>query len=468
MFDLVDVNSRAEQALVKNMSNPEGKRLSRHSFVLNCNVSLTVVYFSCCEESRQIYLEEIMDWTDNYTENKLDISQSDEAKRALSTIVKLWIAFCTMEISLRQFKQAVKIFEDAIIDPIASRSADIYLAYIEYCKTRGKLANAQKVYIKGLSASLLQEEADKLWRSFLPFIQSQGSPNLTMSQLYEAVRNEAGVDSLTPPGSSATEEGLVRVGSEPTTDTALATQLDSTHSNNNSNTSQNPVDTEASSRMNVEESFVDAECKTEDASQPSSSIDTSAQHSVDTDEGIVIKQEKGVPKIVENESAAKEGQIDIPVKGEDDSKMCVLVDDVLTVPAVANVLDTFVNPGGAGDDLDLVAGMTPEQLTRIHRLRPPMLFSAPNKEPTVFGLSPLSSTDIAELEAFLGVGLTSIRYGVRQGKADTYLDIVEGLWTAQALKERHFDSWFTDLKKLHEKEVKRSTTRHIRSDPIWP
>ena len=91
-----------------------------------------------------------MDWTDNYTENKLELSQSDEAKSALSAIVKLWIAFCAMEISLRQFKQAVKIFEDAIIDPIASRSADIYLAYIDYCKTRGKLANAQKVYIKGI------------------------------------------------------------------------------------------------------------------------------------------------------------------------------------------------------------------------------------------------------------------------------------------------------------------------------
>lgn len=407
-----------------------------------------------------------MDWTDNYTENKLEFSQSDEAKSALSAIVRLWIAFCTMEISLRQFKQAVKIFEDAIIDPIASRSADIYLAYVDYCKTRGKLANAQKVYIKGLSASLLQEEADKLWRSFLPFIQSQGSPDLSMSQLYEAVRIEAGVDSLTPPGSSAAEEGLVKVGSEPTTDTTLATQIDSTHSNNNSNTSQNPVDTEASSRMILEESFVDAECKTEDASHPSSSIDLLEKQPVDTDEGIVIKQEKIVPIKLVDESAATEGEMTALVKGEDDYKMLVSADDVLTasVSAVgALVLDTTVNPGGAGDDLDVVAGMTPEQLTRIHRLRPPMLFSAPNKEPTVFGLSPLSPTDIAELEAFLGVGLDSIRYGVRQGKADTYLDIVEGLWTAQALKERHFDSWFTDLKKLHEKEVKRCPTLRNRS-----
>jgi hypothetical protein len=34
------------------------------------------------------------------------------------------------------------------------------------------------------------------------------------------------------------------------------------------------------------------------------------------------------------------------------------------------------------------------------------------------------------------------------------LDLVESLWTVQALQERHFDSWFSDLKILHSKEVR--------------
>ena len=405
-------------------------------------------------ESRQIYLEEIMDWTDNYTENNLSLSSSVEAKDALSNIVKLWIAYCTMEISLRQFKQAVKIFEDAISDPVASRSALIYLAYVDYCKTRGKLANAQKVYIKGLSSSLAQDEADKLWESFLPFIRAQGSPSLSMRQLYEAVRNEAGIDSLTPPRIETTEQVAGTCTSETSTDSVLETPIDSIKNSNNSNTSQNLVDIDASSLMTIEESYVDAECKIEEVDNGSSSFsDFSSQDPVDRTEMVIVKDEKNDSiNGVEDKILEKEMDLHL-IKREGSSTVDISNDTDNSSLSATAVTDTFVNPGGVGDDLDSVIGMTPEQLTRMYRLRPPMLFSAPNKEPTVFGTSSLSPTDIEELEAFLGVTLTSIRYGERQDKADAYLDLVEGLWTAQALKERHFDSWFTDLKKIHEKEV---------------
>ena len=404
-------------------------------------------------ESRQIYLEEIMDWTDNYTENNLSLSSSVEAKDALSNIVKLWIAYCTMEISLRQFKQAVKIFEDAISDPVASRSALIYLAYVDYCKTRGKLANAQKVYIKGLSSSLAQDEADKLWESFLPFIRSQGSPSLSMSQLYEAVRNEAGIDSLTPPRIETTEQVAGTCTSETSTDSVLETPIDSIKNSNNSNTSQNLVDIDASSLMTIEESYVDAECKIEEVNNGSSSIiDSSSSDPVDRTEMVIVKDEKIDSMSVEDKILEKEMDSHL-IKREGSTTVDIPNDTDNSSSSATAVTDTFVNPGGVGDDLDSVIGMTPEQLTRMYRLRPPMLFSAPNKEPTVFGTSSLSPTDIEELEAFLGVPLTSIRYGDRQDKADAYLDLVEGLWTAQALKERHFDSWFTDLKRIHEKEV---------------
>ena len=259
-------------------------------------------------ESRQIYLEEIMDWTDNYTENNMASSSSKEASSALSSIVKLWIAYCTMEISLRQFKQAVKIFEDAIGDPVVSRSADIYLAYVDYCKTRGKLSNAQKVYIKGLSSALAQEEADKLWASFLPFIQSQGSPNLTMQQLFSAVTIEAGVgvQSLTPPG-----PGAVPLQS-PTVQTSAMQVVDTSASaSNSSNTSTisvgeplmsikeegvkikiegvtssstanvatihqpSSITPEDDARMILEESCVDSESKTDDSATTSSATTSS-------------------------------------------------------------------------------------------------------------------------------------------------------------------------------------------------
>lgn len=37
--------------------------------------------------------------------------------------------------------------------------------------------------------------------------------------------------------------------------------------------------------------------------------------------------------------------------------------------------------------------------------------------------------------------------------ADAQLDLLEGLWLAQALKERHFDSWISDLRNMHVEQV---------------
>ena len=391
-----------------------------------------------------------------------------------------------MEISLRQFKQAVKIFEDAIGDPVVSRSADIYLAYVDYCKTRGKLSNAQKVYIKGLSSALAQEEADKLWASFLPFIQSQGSPNLTMQQLFSAVTIEAGVgvQSLTPPG-----PGAVPLQS-PTVQTSAMQVVDTSASaSNSSNTSTisvgeplmsikeegvkikiegvtssstanvatihqpSSITPEDDARMILEESCVDSESKTDDSATTSSATTSSF---IDNSP---IKQEKIQLQDSSKQAVPVDDLKHVTLIKSEDVKMIISDHDTETAAqsvaqsATTASSDVISNPGGVGDDLDSVVGMTPEQLTRMYQHRPPMLFSAPSVEPTVFGLSTLSTDETTELEVFLGVSLTDIRYGERQNKVDAYLDLVEGLWTAQALKERHFDSWFTDLKKLHEKEV---------------
>jgi hypothetical protein len=41
----------------------------------------------------------------------------------------------------------------------------------------------------------------------------------------------------------------------------------------------------------------------------------------------------------------------------------------------------------------------------------------------------------------------------KMSKTEVYLDILECLWLTQALKERHFDSWFSDLRILQSNEV---------------
>jgi hypothetical protein len=75
-----------------------------------------------------------------------------------------------------------------------------------------------------------------------------------------------------------------------------------------------------------------------------------------------------------------------------------------------------------------------------------------------------SNPGVAELEAFLGAPLADLpmrtpnmhaeeRDYASWTPADRYLDLLEGMWLAQALKERHFDSWISDLRNMHIEQV---------------
>ena len=70
-----------------------------------------------------------------------------------------------------------------------------------------------------------------------------------------------------------------------------------------------------------------------------------------------------------------------------------------------------------------------------------------------WGLSSITSTDIAEIEGFLGCQVSDIAMDKSHGGANICLDILEAMWTVQALKERDFDMWFTALRKRHSEEV---------------
>jgi hypothetical protein len=151
-------------------------------------------------ESRLVFGEEILDWTDNYSETLLSTPDTPEAQHALSCIGSLWIEYATMEQNLRQWKKAVQVYDDALNDPVASRAVSVYLAYAELCKLRGKISSAQKVYIKGLTAGFPQSETDLIWRNFLLTMRENGSPDLTADQLYNAVSSQVGFQSLNKPG----------------------------------------------------------------------------------------------------------------------------------------------------------------------------------------------------------------------------------------------------------------------------
>ena len=356
-------------------------------------------------DARDIYLEEIMDWSDLYTETLANKSDSLEARTAMNSIVQLWLSSCAMEINLRQYKKAFTVYDKALEDPVVNRCSDIYLAYVEYCQTRGKLPQAQNVFIKGLKAGLLQTEADKLWAKFLSFIQAQqNSPDLTVEQLYDAVRKEAGIDTLTPPGSIAAS--MTQIKQESVMDVVSATTAAVEDASGGLQVPASVSEIEYSNGRS-DHMVVAAETKDDDIA-PSSLLSN--------------------PTITASSTAAGSGN------GSSSSGA------------------SRPPPAPTGDDLDTVAGITPEVLCRMYRVRPPILFSAPNREPTLRGLALLRPEEISELEAFLGDKLMNVQYAEKRGPADRYLDLVEAMWTAQSLKERHFDYWFTEMRKLHDAE----------------
>jgi hypothetical protein len=72
-------------------------------------------------------------------------------------------------------------------DSVVAGCAEIFTAYAGYFKDREKPANAQKVYIRALSASLAQSEVDEVWKSFFAFMLKSGAELQSVSYLYEAV-----------------------------------------------------------------------------------------------------------------------------------------------------------------------------------------------------------------------------------------------------------------------------------------
>lgn len=70
------------------------------------------------------------------------------------------------------------------------------------------------------------------------------------------------------------------------------------------------------------------------------------------------------------------------------------------------------------------------------------------------GLDALSVDDLNRLESFFKVqGLDPSLQKDPYSFYERVLDLLEGMWYSQALKERHFDIWFSELIRKHTAEV---------------
>lgn len=70
------------------------------------------------------------------------------------------------------------------------------------------------------------------------------------------------------------------------------------------------------------------------------------------------------------------------------------------------------------------------------------------------GIGALSNDERSALEEFFGAKLSPYVPASYVSKLERVLDLLEALWMSQALKERHFETWFREIRKVHMKEVK--------------
>lgn len=390
-----------------------------------------------------------MDWSDYYTEACSEQPAAPESKTTFDSIINLWIQFSLFEISLHQFKKAVEVFEKAIVDPIGCKSSVLFQTYAKFCIDRKKLANAQNVYIKALSAGFADPENTALWGDFLSLMHTV-NPNkgLSIVDLYEAVKDQ-GVGNLAVPAEIK----------------ALSVDSDS-----------------ISTPMCEQTTTLDAIESKEDEEEMQVSAPDTAPAAPAQDTHRTVKEEDHMD--VDDAQAARAPSTEPSTTNSNHTKTHTnSTNNHAASPSPSTSADRKPSPAperqyAAPDDLDDVAGLTPEQVIRIYSARPPMLFTALHKEPTSRGIAALTdpvapsaantsgiNPGVADLEAFLGCKLAALPavtpnmhheppQFTNWSTADKYLDLIEGMWAAQAFKERHFDSWITDMRNLHREQVR--------------
>lgn len=344
-----------------------------------------------------------MDWSDYYTENCAPNPQGPEAVQLFTALTDLWIAFANFEVSLRQFKKTVELFDKAIQDAIVGKSSRIYIQYAEYYLSRSKPASSQKVLVNALISDppLPGAESDLVWHHFLKTMRViNKSMEWTMKKLHAAVLAE--LDEKDKPRLAAPPEE--------TLDQPDASTLPQ------------------STAMDV------AESKEESDQQPPT---------------VASEQTQPLPPLQEQLP-----QEQLPQQPPQQQQLTTASSSASAPPTTSiTILEEF-------DGAIAMTGWSAEQLLSSFCSRPHMLFVAPTKEPLVSGLSRLTPTERAELENFLGVSLSTLEKEQQTDSlqcfaAKAILDLLDALYCTQALKERHFDAWISTLRQKLFQEVYR-------------
>lgn len=141
-----------------------------------------------------------------------------------------------------------------------------------------------------------------------------------------------------------------------------------------------------------------------------------------------------------------------PVTQTDSSNNSDYCDDSPRNGTIVLTLPSYLNKSIEWDDIKRI---TPEIIRNIHHNNPPMIFSAPHVAPMKDGLSSLTADEVNELCKFLHVS-TLVELSAIEGNTgrhcDRIMDILEGLWIVQAIKEKQYHAWKNELKESNQQE----------------
>ena len=129
------------------------------------------------EDARKLWEETLSAWADEYSRVLEEASPplSAAGRRPYEDrLVDLWLAYGAFERRLRQWKQAVRVFESATTDVIGEKAPKLWVEYGRFCRERGKFANAQKVYLRAVEVLASKAERDVIWAEFLEALKAKG------------------------------------------------------------------------------------------------------------------------------------------------------------------------------------------------------------------------------------------------------------------------------------------------------
>ncbi|OQR81783.1 hypothetical protein ACHHYP_16423, partial [Achlya hypogyna] len=128
--------------------------------------------------------------------------------------IALWLAFAELEMELRQFKQATKVFELAVAK--WPSSIELWKRYISFCLDREKFSNAKKLVLRALDTTNKPTEHEALWDLLRACPATLGDVPALQSQRTADGAPATAVASSTPTAVSPAIEAPITAATEPT------------------------------------------------------------------------------------------------------------------------------------------------------------------------------------------------------------------------------------------------------------